>query len=340
MGTPRSPRENAPTTATTAESTTTTAATDGPTSRLTGLPATYETVMRPAVVVKVDNDPRARPQEGLDEADIVYEEAVEGTTRFAAVFQSSYPQRVGPVRSARSTDIDMLGGLGRPILAFSGANEGVLAELGMAEAAGLLITVKDVGDGVLFERDGSRTAPYNLYTSPAAVFSSVTEGLAIATGVLDFGEPTGGEPSLGVSVNWSSPWVQETAWIWDGSRGRWLRHQRDSNHLSGDLVVAGASGDPIAVDNVVVIEAAHRPSTAEPRSPQALTVGGGVAFVLYEGTIRVGYWFRPTPADGWGLLDASGRPILLPPGRTWITVAHEGSTQPLSPGSAHRFTGR
>ena len=80
-----------------------------PTSPLNGLPQPYEDEPSPVLVVKLDNTRFAQPHAGLDRADIVYIEEVEyGITRLAAVFSSNVPQRIGPVRSARITDIDLL----------------------------------------------------------------------------------------------------------------------------------------------------------------------------------------------------------------------------------------
>lgn len=312
---------------------------EAPRAPLTGLPVDPALIERPAVVVKIDNDPRAMPQDGLNQADLVYEVAVEGTTRFAAVFHSADAPRVGPVRSARSTDIDLIGGLGHPLLAFSGANGGVLAELATAEQAGTLVAVPAESHPLAFTRDGDRDPPYNLYTSTDVIRAVRPDQREVARPVFDYGAPPEGEASLGVGITWSSPWVRQTAWIWDDAAQAWMRHQLDLDHNRGDLVVRGADGVAVQADNVVVIEAPYQPSMADQRSPQAITVGSGVALVLYQGEMVIGGWHRPTTADGWGLTDAAGAPIRLPPGRTWVTVAPPGSSLPLSEESRSRFTG-
>ncbi|HET9769741.1 MAG TPA: DUF3048 domain-containing protein, partial [Acidimicrobiia bacterium] len=92
-------------------------------SPLTGLPMDIKRSKRPALVVKIDNAPKARPQVGLNQADVVFEEGVEGgITRFAALFHSEESKPVGPVRSARTTDIKLLSALRHPLFAYSGAN--------------------------------------------------------------------------------------------------------------------------------------------------------------------------------------------------------------------------
>ncbi|MGI9644269.1 MAG: DUF3048 domain-containing protein [Ilumatobacteraceae bacterium] len=92
---------------------------------LTGLPVTAAVAGSPIVVVKIDNHSRARPQWDLDRADVIFEENVEGTTRFLALFHSDVPAEIGPVRSARTTDMELLPAMNRPVLAWSGGNAGV-----------------------------------------------------------------------------------------------------------------------------------------------------------------------------------------------------------------------
>jgi hypothetical protein len=109
----------ATTTTTVAPSTTTVV---GPPAPLTGLPGDPSLATKPVLIVKIDNHPEARPQAGLNQADIVYEEIVEGITRFAAVFQSTDAAPVGPIRSARTTDLNIFAAYGRPLIAWSGGN--------------------------------------------------------------------------------------------------------------------------------------------------------------------------------------------------------------------------
>src|SRR5579864_967344 len=111
--------------------TTTTTAAPKPTCPLNGLPAPNATVpQRPAMAVKIDNYPNGRPQAGLDKADIVFEEPVEGgITRYAAVFQCQDAALIGPARSARNIDIGILGQLGSPLLAHVGGINPVLANI-------------------------------------------------------------------------------------------------------------------------------------------------------------------------------------------------------------------
>ena len=128
------------------------------------LGTTGEVPQRAALAVKVDTTAHGRPQVGLLAADVVFEEVVEGgLTRLLAVFHSADPDTVGPVRSARSTDLFLLAELGRPLFAWSGANPTFAAAV---EAADLIdVGVAAVPDA--YERSDERRAPYDLFAAPA-----------------------------------------------------------------------------------------------------------------------------------------------------------------------------
>ena len=130
---------------------------------------------RPALVVKVDNVD-AEPQSGLNQADIVFEEIVEGqATRFAAVFNSMEANPVGPIRSARTQDVNLLLSLNDPAIAYSGANEEVNAAL---QAAGFELLSE--GSPGFFRRDDLE-APHNLFANVAALWPQlVGSGDAVA----------------------------------------------------------------------------------------------------------------------------------------------------------------
>ncbi len=117
--------------------------------------------------MKVDNSPEARPQAGVNQADIVYELRVEGITRYMEVFHSHTPERVGPVRSARSSDINLLSNLNRPLLAWSGGNPGVTNEVLRGQDNGLLVDAGRTPAGH-FYRDDTGRAPHNLFTRSAS----------------------------------------------------------------------------------------------------------------------------------------------------------------------------
>ncbi|MDZ7733407.1 MAG: DUF3048 domain-containing protein [Acidimicrobiia bacterium] len=121
------------------------------------------------MVVKIDNDAAARPQAGLNEADLVYEVMVEGITRFAAVYHTGASERVGPVRSARTSDRDLLTNLNRPLFAWSGGNPTVAGEVRRHAAEGKLVDLSEDAFQEAYRREGPNPRPHNLYTSTAAI---------------------------------------------------------------------------------------------------------------------------------------------------------------------------
>ncbi|MEL6984491.1 MAG: DUF3048 domain-containing protein, partial [Actinomycetota bacterium] len=144
----------------------------GPIAPYTGLPTDPEVLDRSALVVKVDNHPRARPQTGLDQADIVFDLRAEGVTRFAAVFHSQIPDPVGPVRSSRTSDFDLLRGLDNPLYASSGANDYVAS--GLRSLPIVELTNRTRGE---YFRDFGRPAPHNLYVNGTDLYALAPDDL-------------------------------------------------------------------------------------------------------------------------------------------------------------------
>jgi hypothetical protein len=269
--------------------------------------------------VKIDNHPRARPQAGLGQADVVYEEIVEGVTRFFAVFHSNGSDPVGPIRSARTTDIGLLAQLDHPLFAYSGANRGTrnaLKEAGVAEDLGAS-TGSNLRQAGYF-RDPSRRAPHNLYATTTQLWSLTPDGAAPAPALFAYraaGTPApGADAAAGLDLTMAGTRVQ---WRWDEPSGRWMRGQDGEPHID-------AAGRTIDADNVVVQFVSYQRSPADPISPEAVTVGDGIVWVFTGGGVIEGRWSRPDAAQPAVLTDAGGREIRLAPGRTWVELARDG----------------
>jgi hypothetical protein len=312
---------------------TTTSAPADPVYPLTGLPLDDPTfALHPAVVVKIDNSPDSRPQTGLNEADIVYELLVEGITRYALVFHSQMLDSVGPVRSARSSDIELLANLGAPLLAWSGGNPGVTNEVRAAVEGGFLV---DAGHDVFpaeYRRDGSRSAPHNLYVNIGALLEgrppSAPPSLFRYRAPLE--APAGGLPDAGGYVVDFGGGVR-AEYVWDAERGGWDRFQTDG----GSRATVDHNGVQVAPQNVVIMFVPYGQSPSDARSPMALTTGEGDAVVLTAGKAVQGRWKRPNGLFGWELVDAFGQPITLSPGRTWVALPEVGSaSHALDPAAA------
>jgi hypothetical protein len=278
---------------------------------LTGLAVDDATASRPILAVKVDNHPAARGQWGLDGADVVFEENVEQLTRFVALFQSRQPAEVGPVRSARTGDIDVLAAMNRPVLAWSGGNKGVTKIVRAADAAGLLVDLSALRVNC-YRRDGSRKSPHNLVLNTGCARANQDDA-GPARQLWPFADPSvpvTGPPDGAFDVKMDGVAVR---WQWDPVSGAYLRFQDGRQHVT-------AGGVPVAVTNVVVISAVHVPSPVDARTPEPQTVGSGRVAVHTGGTVRVGTWSRVLATDPWTFTADDGSPILLAPGTSFVEL--------------------
>lgn len=291
----------------------------GPTSPLTGLPTDRAGALRSALMIKVDNHPRARPQTGLEKADIVFDLRAEGITRFAAVFQSQIPDPVGPVRSSRTSDFDLLRGFDTPIYGSSGGNDHVTNGLRNLPIVELTNRTRNE-----YFRDFSRPAPHNLYVNGSDLYDLAPDDLPSPRPWFEYRLP--GEellrtarPAVGpVTVSFTgSPVVTHE---WDEGLGGWLRTQDGTPHTTVD-------GDQLAPENVVIFVTDYRTSPADPISPEVRSTGGGPLVVLTGGNIVRGTWERVTAEDKPVLSDEDGALIRLSPGRTWVLMPEEGQVR-------------
>jgi hypothetical protein len=279
---------------------------------LTGL---AQVVDRPALAVKIDNLSPARPQSGLNEADVVYEELVEsGITRYIAIFQSTDAEKVGPIRSGRTSDLLILANLNRALYGASGGNAYVLDALRGAN----LVSILDGARGV-FYRDPARDAPHNLYSSTEALYGANPGGTSAPPRLFGFRAPNepvaNGRPVAGAVVNVGDETV---TYSWNGHG--WERQ------VDG-VTEEDANGIPIAPANVVIQFTDYGSSAADAASPEAQVTGEGEAWVLTGGQVVEGTWSRPFPEEVTHYLGPDGQEIGLTPGRTWILLPRPGDAE-------------
>lgn len=300
-----------------------------PTWPLTGLAAADATTAgaHPAVVVKMDNSPDARPQTGIERADVVYELLVEGITRFALVFHSELPEPVGPVRSARSSDIDLVSDLSTPLYAWSGGNPGVEREVAAAARKGLLTDASYSAAFGAYFRSSDRVAPHNLYVNlPTLLELKAPAGQGAPKPLFSYRGPDAvvtGVPALGLTVDFGMGTVIE--YVWDAQRSGWRRFQVDASHGRPDSATMDRDGGQVAPANVVVMFTEYGQSPSDSRSPMALTVGSGRAIVYTAGQAIEGTWSRADALTPAVLRDATGAVIALTPGRTWVELPRTGA---------------
>lgn len=305
--------------------TTTTEPGTGPVAPLTGLRLVDEAnASRPALAVKIDNldtsGESALPQAGLARADIVFEELVEGDiTRLVAVYQSQDPGQVGPVRSARTTDVKLLPQLGSPLLAWSGGNDGVV------EAVRSSPSIIDMGFDMAsdaYVRDSARGAPHNLFVDGDQIYDLAGPAPQPEPlfGYRDDDEaPAAAAPADGVDINWGSgPSTSPVAWDWDAELELYVRSQAGRPHVDDEE-------NRLVAQNIVVLVTSYGQSEADTRSPEALTVGEGDVMVLTDGQVVAGTWARASEDEPATLTDADGATIELTPGQTWVELTPEGA---------------
>ena len=306
-----------PTTTTTTEPATTTTIAPAPVYPLTGQLVDDPVVAaRPALVVKIDNAPAARPQTGFNAADIVFEEIVnDNLTRFAMVFQSHGSDPVGPIRSGRLQDIDLFGMLNRPLFAWSGGNGTVTA----AVRASDLIDLSAIRTPGYF-RDKSRSKPHDLYSNTTSLWERTPYGIGAPPQQFLYraaDEAPQGTPHSGVAVKLDSIDVR---WDWDAASGTYLRTMEKQDHNDG-------AGGQVTTHNVVVLAMEYVPGISD--SPDAQTIGTGEAFVFAGGNYVHGTWTRADRLAPFTLTADDGTPMRLTPGRTFIELPRQNNTLPI-----------
>tara|TARA_Y100001970_G_scaffold105026_1_gene131468 strand:- start:1845 stop:2990 length:1146 start_codon:yes stop_codon:yes gene_type:complete len=305
----------------------------GPKHPLTGLPALEGIVPRPALAVKIgNNDFNSLPHEGLAEADIVYEALIEaGKTRFLGIYQSSLPERIAPVRSARSTDISLIGNLSNPHFAYWGSNEGVGVEVEEAERSGTFVRQSaEVNSSGAFSRDPSRgNSPYDGVLNPAYLIGDVPASAPIA--VFDYGAlPVTAVSTFG--LRWETD-GRVVEYLWDQQSSKWKRFQDGSPMID-------SNGIQLDSENIVLLYVDYSRSNADPNSPQAQSTGSGDGWLFRNGKIVGITWDRQFEALKWSFFDDdTGESVNLDYGRTWFILAQLGEASLLTPVEAAVLTG-
>ncbi|MFK4145009.1 DUF3048 domain-containing protein [Streptomyces sp. NPDC004065] len=269
----------------------------------------------PVLAVKIDNVRQARPQTGLDAADVVYTEQVEGgLTRLMALYATELPPVVGPVRSARESDLELLRQFDRPVLAFSGAQSRLLP---LIHAAPVAAESPDDRPDAYFRGTG-RPAPHNLYLRPARLLASPPGAAALTTGFHYGPAPSGGRAETARTVRYPSA---RFTFTWSAARHGWRVAMDGTPALTAD-------GTPVTASTVVVQHVRVRPSglhdSLGSHTPYTETVGSGKAEVLRDGRVHEATWKRPRAADGTELTAADGSRVDLARGQVWVVLTGDG----------------
>jgi hypothetical protein len=308
---------------------TTTTTTAPPLSPLTGRLIEDPAVRtRPVVAVKIDNvDGRSTPQMGINAADVVYEVQVEGQiTRLLSLFHSTDAGPIGPVRSARGTEIGLLEELNAPLFAWHGANA-ILREL-VRSSMVVPRSFEDVPEQ--FFRHGGRPVPYNSFVHGTAQIRATAPAGATGPAAPIFAFAAPGQPpsplavpASTVTIRWPPPFARgggeaPVTYSWDGSL--WRRSQKGRPHVDTE-------GRQVAVENVIVrfvqaLDSGTVDSMGTP-VPTAQLFGSNVAWVFSQGTVTVGTWVKSDATAPTRYLDQQGNEIRLTPGRTWVALPYD-----------------
>ncbi len=276
-------------------------------SPFTGEPVTS---LGPVLAVKIDNIVLARPQTGLTSADIVYVLPVEGgLSRFLAIFSSHFPPVVGPVRSARQDDLELLRQFGRPAFAYSGAQPQLLPVVERAR-------IVDLYSGLVggYFRNSQRIAPYNLYgRTPTLLAEAKGASTAHSIGFRFGPAPAGGRATASASVSYPAA---RFTFVWSPAAQRWL--------VWMDGARAGSTeGSQLSAATVVIQHTVVRTSSFLEygrRPPYAETTGSGSAVVLRNGKAYQAHWSRPDADGGTTFTTSTGQPMTFAPGPVWVVL--------------------
>ncbi len=247
----------------------------------------------------------------------MYQEVMEGgATRFLAVYSPATATEVGPIRSVREADVELLGQFGKIAIGSSGGNTGVLATMNAAAEAGQLLDANyEVAPGP-YRKGERRKDAYNFFSSPALIDQARPGGSPGKDIGLRFGPvPAGMEPAGRASVRFSD--ISKVTVQFDPGKGRYTVFQ---------------DGDPMrgfAPANVVVQHVSIRGSgyvdVLGNVTPYTSTVGEGAVSVLREGVVLPGGWARPTPDAGTKLFDVSRTDLPLAVGPTLFLLVPAGT---------------
>jgi hypothetical protein len=272
---------------------------------LTGEPVQGATPEHPVLVTKIDNSDRSQPQLGLDKADLITEELVEGgATRLAVFFYQHLPKVAGPVRSMRASDI----GIVKPAHAVIVASGAAPPTLGRLRGAKITYFIEG-GPG--YFREGTRSAPYNLMVSMPKLAKTVAKKAVVPASYLPWGKEsdfTGGQPAKSIDAVFSRS--HTTSWRFEGGK---YRNQNSFAAKDAQFVP-----DSVLVVRVRQGDAGYR-DPAGNRVPETIYRGKGQMMLFHNGQVVRGTWTKRSNETPIQLSTAAG-PVTVPAGHVWVEL--------------------
>ena len=270
----------------------------------------------PVIVVKIDDTNEAHPQVGIDKADLVYIEQVEGgLVRLAAIFSTEIPDQIGPVRSARISDIDLMAQFGKVAFFYSGAQRKFLPVI---RSANFFDIGAEHESPNLYTRDKNRFAPYDMILSGPEVKKRIADlDVAKASNIAwSFGELSNkGNAIKSVKVKWPAAsyianWNGKT---WD------LLHNGEPDVTSDGVQISPST---FIIQNLVITDSEYKDKLGGV-TPFSATVGEGTGWVLRDGFAIRATWNRPDAQSGTTWSDSSGKEIKFAAGQVWIALTDQ-----------------
>jgi len=266
----------------------------------------------PSLAAKIDNHVEARPQAGLERTDLVFEELVEGgLTRYVAVWHSDVPKEIGPIRSIRPMDPDIVSPLGG-IIAYSGGQYRFVVLMQATDVFNAVHGYSDVAD--LMFRAADRPSPHDVMVRAQALVTRYDgidppkQQFAFADDVSASSAAIDGTAISSATITFSP--ASKPSWTWDDDRGVWLRSQLGTADKD-------AHGDRLTATNVVVVRV---PISYGLGVPKTELIDSGRAWVLSDGKVIEAHWTKSSRTGLIQLTDDSGASIRLAPGNSWIEL--------------------
>ena len=282
-----------------------------------GLPGVNNQIL----VVKIDDTNAAHPQIGVEDADVVYVEQVEaGLTRLAAVYTSKLPPLIGPIRSARMSDLELLAQFGRVGFAYSGAQSKMRPVIAAANLENLSA---ERNPPSIYGKDPNRPGPVDMILKPDLLLERANSNPKIkidspTISVFPFGKvPKGETNTANAKVKWPSAKYELR---WDSLAEKWLIYFNEKPNLA-------ASGEHLFADTAIIQIVSITPSIYGDKfgeiTPFSKTTGTGKAVMLRDGFSYQISWQRDTETEltRWQTID--GEPANFKPGRTWIFLTDQ-----------------
>jgi hypothetical protein len=286
---------------------------------LTGVAGTNGKVL----AVKIDDTSSAHPQIGIEKADVIYIEQVEGgLTRLATIFSSSYPAAIGPVRSARISDLDILAQYGKVAFAYSGAQSKFLPKI---REANLVDLGAEREPATIYYRDKSRTAPTDMILdAPALLAKAEKEGKSIDT-VKSVGWEFGDAPKNGVAIESATVrWpASKYSFVWSATEKRWLINYGNQPNL--DASGLQLNSKTILVQLVSITDSEYHDKVGGV-TPFSNTVGVGFGYLLRDGQAFKINWKRENPESGTTFTSEDGSVAKFAPGQIWVALTDKEPT--------------